>query len=128
MEETKYADQVTLMTPLLDDKKFQLSALGEKKVQNRPVIGVKVSATGHRDIELYFDKETGLLAKVKRMALNPNMVAAVQEEYWSDVKDTAGVKRPRKFQVYQDGKLFMEGELTDVKYPNQVDHSLFEKP
>jgi hypothetical protein len=128
MEETKYADQVTMMTPLLDDKKFQLSALGEKKVQNRPVVGVKVSATGHRDIELYFDKETGLLAKVKRMALNPNMVAAVQEEYWSDFKDTAGVKRPRKVQVYQDGKLFMEGDLTDVKYPDQVDKSLFEKP
>jgi hypothetical protein len=128
MEETKYADQVTMLTPLFDTKRFQLAALGEMKVHDRPVLGVKVSAKGHRDIELYFDKETGLLAKVKRMALNPNMVAALQEEYWSDYKDTAGVKRPMKFQVYQDGKLSGEGELTEVKYPDQIDRSLFEKP
>jgi hypothetical protein len=128
MEETRYADQVTLLTPLLDDKKFQLTSLGEKKVRDRPVQGVKVTAKGHRDIELYFDKETGLLAKVKRMAMSPKMVAAVQEEYWTDFKETAGVKRPMRFQVYQDGKLFTEGELTDVQYPDQVDKALFEKP
>jgi hypothetical protein len=79
-------------------------------------------------LKLYFDKETGLLAKVKRMALGPKMVVALQEEYWTDVKDTAGVKRPMKFQVYQDGKLFGEGEITDVKYPDQIDKTVFEKP
>jgi hypothetical protein len=128
MEETRYADQVTMLTPLLDDKKFQLSSLGEKKVRDRPALGVKVSTKGHRDIELYFDKEAGLLAKVKRLALSPKMVAAVQEEYWSDFKETAGVKRPMRFQVYQDGKLFTEGELTEVSYPEKVDNALFEKP
>jgi hypothetical protein len=128
MEETRHADQVTMLAPLLDDKRFQLSSLGEKKVNDRAVLGVKVSAKGHRDIELFFEKETGLLVKIKRMALNPTMVAAVQEEYWTAFKETAGVKRPMKFRVYQDGKLFTEGELTEVSYPNQVDKALFEKP
>ncbi len=58
-----YADRVTSLLPLLNDKGFTLAPLGEGKVEGRPVVGVKVSSKGQPDISLSFDKESGLLAK-----------------------------------------------------------------
>jgi len=42
---------------------LSLTHLGESKVVNRPVVGVKVAQQGHRDVLLYFDNETRLLVK-----------------------------------------------------------------
>lgn len=58
-----YADRVTSLVPLLKEKGFTLTALGEDKVEGRPAVGVKVSSKDRPDISLYFDKESGLLAK-----------------------------------------------------------------
>jgi hypothetical protein len=58
-----YADRVTSLLPLLYDKGFTLTPLGEGKVEGRPAVGVKVSAQDRPDITLYVDKESGLLVK-----------------------------------------------------------------
>src|SRR5439155_21834479 len=41
----------------------KLSPLGEIKIGDRPALGVQISRKGMRDVNLYFDKETGLPAK-----------------------------------------------------------------
>jgi hypothetical protein len=128
MDETKYADQVARLVPLVEDKTFQLTALGESKVNDKTVVGVKVQSKGHRDIELYFDKDTGLLAKTKRMSLNGQMNAVTQEEVWSAYLKKDGIQRPTKYAAYQDGKKFSEGEITDVQYPDTIDEKEFAKP
>ncbi len=58
-----YADRVTSLLPLLKDKGFTLTPLGQSTVEGRPVVGIKVSAKDRPDISLYFDKESGLLTK-----------------------------------------------------------------
>jgi hypothetical protein len=58
-----YADRVTSLLPLLKDKGFTLTALGEENVEGRPAVGLKVSSKDRPDIHLYFDKESGLLVK-----------------------------------------------------------------
>jgi hypothetical protein len=58
-----YADRVTSLLPLLNDKGFTLTPLAEAKVEGRPAVGVKVSAKDRPDISLYFDKASGLLVK-----------------------------------------------------------------
>jgi hypothetical protein len=60
---SSYADRVTGLLPLLNDKGFTLTPLGEDKVEGRPAVGVKVTSKDRPDISLYFDKESGLLAK-----------------------------------------------------------------
>src|SRR5262249_17306657 len=58
VKENLYATWLTTVAPLTD-KPLSLMPLGESKVGDRRVIGVKVSSKGHRDVLLYFDKETG---------------------------------------------------------------------
>jgi hypothetical protein len=58
-----YMDRLTSLLPLLKDKDFTLAGLPDEKVQGRPAAGVKVSSKGKPDVQMYFDKESGLLAK-----------------------------------------------------------------
>jgi len=63
---------VRSLLPLLKDSAFRLSPLGEVKVQDRPAVGVQVEVKGRTDINLYFDKTTGLLVKAERRGLGPH--------------------------------------------------------
>src|SRR4051794_13737941 len=47
----------------LNDKNVTLSALGAAKVAGRAAVGVRVSRKGHRDVNLYFDKQNGHLLR-----------------------------------------------------------------
>jgi hypothetical protein len=128
MDESRYTEHATMLAPLLDEKEFRLMSLGDKQIDGRATIGVKVTAMGHRDIELYFDKESGLLAMTKRMAVNARMQPAVQEEHWSDYGKAGDIMRPGKFTVYQDGKKVTEGEVVDTTFPDKLDENTFSKP
>jgi hypothetical protein len=66
-----YADRVTSLLPLLNDKGFTLTPLGEGKVEGRPAVGIKVSSKDRPDITLYFDKENGLLTKYAYRSRSP---------------------------------------------------------
>lgn len=129
VKETIYAFNLSLLTPLLDDKTFTLTALGESKVNGMAAFGVKVSSKGHKDVRLYFDKGTGLLVKRDYEGLDAGGAKEVpHEEVYSDFKEYEGVVRPRKVVVFQDGKKFLEGEVTDVRFFDKIDPREFAKP
>jgi hypothetical protein len=113
----------------LKEKPFTLSPLGETKVNNRPAVGIKVSNPGHRDIDLYFDKDTGLMAKMEFRAWDIQMNKEVNEErIVTEYADYDGLKVPKKAAVQRDGKKIMDLEVTEIKFLGQVDDSEFEKP
>jgi hypothetical protein len=58
-----HRERIAALLPLLDDKGFTLTPLGEVKVDGRPAAGVKVSYKGRADVRVYFDRATGLLVK-----------------------------------------------------------------
>src|SRR5262249_51826076 len=62
VKENGHAGWVTDLVPL-KDKGFELASLGEVIVGDKKAAGVRVSHKGHRDVDLYFDKATGLLVK-----------------------------------------------------------------
>jgi hypothetical protein len=128
-KEQQHAGYVASLLPL-KDKAYTLTALGDSKVGDRPVVGVKVSSKGHRDVNLYFDKDTNLLAKgewtVKAMEEGGKEVA--QETLYSDYKDVDGAKVPMKVALNRDGKKYVESENSDVKVAEKLDDSLFGKP
>src|SRR5437016_4035413 len=70
-QEEFYSVNVEMLAPLLKEKAYTLSTLDEIKVDGKPAVGVKVSAKGHRDIELYFDKESHLPVKTVRFSIDP---------------------------------------------------------
>jgi hypothetical protein len=114
----------------LKEKMFTLSSLGETNVDGKPAVGVKVSSKGHRDINLYFDKETGLLAKsetrVKDEMLGGQEVG--QETFYSDYKEVQGVKVAMKAVIKRDGKLYVEADTTEYIPAEKLDDNLFLKP
>src|SRR5262249_8964272 len=88
-KEEMYAGRVTNLVALLDPA-FKLTGLGDSKVGDRPAVGVKVSHEGHKDISLFFDKDSGLLLKSARKAKDQQMQEVDQETFYSDYQDVDG--------------------------------------
>lgn len=123
-----YAGWVATLAPLTD-KAFTLATVGEIKVDDKPALGVKVTRKGRRDVDLYFDKETGLLVKSETRVKDEGSGQEVSEEtVMSDYKEVQGTKHAMKFVVKRDGKLFMDGEATEVELAEKLDASVFAKP
>jgi hypothetical protein len=113
----------------LKDKSVELSPLGEVKVNDRPAVGLRIVSKGHRDINLYFDKETGLMAKIERQALDTMTQQMVTEErIIQEYQVVDGMKVAKKVLVNRDGKKFMEVEVLEVKFADKIDDSEFAKP
>jgi hypothetical protein len=128
MKEQMFSDYLDNLVPLLKDKSLKLEVIGDEKVDGKPAAGVKVSAKGHKDTKMYFDKETGLLVKSERRALDDAMQEVNAETFYRDYKDVSGVKQPMKVLVKHDGKKYMDVEVTEVKLLEKLDDSLFKKP
>jgi hypothetical protein len=131
LEETKEAIYLTRLARFvfLKDKGVELAPLGEAKVNGKPAVGVKVASKGHRDVNLYFDKESGLLTKIERQALDQMTGQDVTEErIVPEYQDVDGVKVPKKVLVNRDGKKFVEVEILEVKFLDKFDDSEFAKP
>jgi hypothetical protein len=127
--EATYSMKVARMTSLLKDKAFELSAAGEIKVDDKPAVGVRVSSKGQKDVTLYFDKKTGLLAKVEHRptdAMTGNEITEerIIQEYQ---KSDAGVPVPKKVVVKRDGKDYLTVDVLEVKMLEKLADSEFTK-
>ena len=126
--EQAYAGWVATLAPLTD-KRFKLALIGESEIEKEPALGVKVSSKGHRDVDLYFSKKTGLLVKWETIVKEEGSDKEVtQETFVSDYKDVQGTKQAYKFVVKRASKLFLEGEATDIELFDKLDANTFEKP
>jgi hypothetical protein len=138
-KENLYGAWVSSLLPL-KDKGFTFAPLDESKVDDRAVVGVKVSSKGHKDVLLYFDKTTNLLAKaaqtiqaedvwggfVGRGPTNPTVVK--HEAFYSDYRAVQGVQVAMKVVIKRDGKLFVESEKHDIQLVDKLDDKEFGKP
>jgi hypothetical protein len=128
LKEQAYMSEVSRLTPL-KDKKFELSALGEAKVEGKPALGVRVSSKGHKDVNLYFDKATGLLTKVEHRTIDPASGKELNEErVITEYKDVDGEKEVKKAVVYRDGEKYVDAEVVEIKHLDSIDDSEFNKP
>src|SRR5262249_42463978 len=109
-KEEMYAGRVERLVPLIRDKGFELSPLGEIRIEEHPAIGIRVSHKGHRDINLFFDKQTGLLRKEER-TVKDRMLGGrerTQETLYSEYKDLGGIQHPTKVFIKRDGEKHVE--------------------
>lgn len=105
-----------------------VSLAGETKVGDRQAVGVKASAKGHRDVTLYFDKETSLLLKSQTRQKDDEIGEYDHENLYGDYKDIKGVKRATKMTIKRNGELFFEAELSDFEQLDKLDENVFAKP
>ncbi len=129
-KEDLYAGRVEALVPLLEDRAFELSAVGEVKVDDKPAVGIRVVHKGHRDINLYFDKKSGLLVKSERTIKDQEQGGKEkrQEKLFSDYKELGGAIRARKVVINRDDGKFIESEVTELELKDRIDPAEFAKP
>jgi hypothetical protein len=129
LKDAIYSLKVSRLGELLKDKGIELSSVGEVKVNDKPALGVRVASKGHKDISLFFDKATGLLAKVERRTVDPQTGNEITEErIITEYTKTDGVPTPKKAVINHDGAKHMEFEILETKRLEKLDDSEFAKP
>jgi len=113
----------------LKDKAYELSLIGEDKVEGKKVVGVLVSKKGQKDVSVFFDKETGLIAKLEYRGVEPGTDNEVNEEriVKEYEKNKEGIPLAKKIIVKHDGKTFLEAEVLEIKHFEKLDDSEFKK-
>jgi hypothetical protein len=113
----------------LKDKKYELNLIGEDKVEGKKVVGIRISAKNQKDVSLYFDKETGLLAKIEYRTADVTNGNEVNEEriVTEYTKDKDGVPVPKKVLVKREGKKLLEAEVLEFQRLEKIDDSVFKK-
>jgi hypothetical protein len=113
----------------LKDKDYTLAMADEIKIDGKEAIGVKVTKKGQRDVTLYFDKKTGLLAKCASTVWDEFTDKEVsQEAFIMDWKEKDGMKHFGKLVIKRDGKDFITEEFSDQKSVDKFDAKTFAKP
>ena len=120
--------EVSKLVPL-KDKKYELSIIGEDKVEEKPAIGVRVSAKDQKDVNVYFYKETGLIAKIEHRTTDQATGKEINEEriITDYAKNKAGIQTPKKVIVKHDGKQFIAAEVLEFSLLEKIDDSEFKK-
>jgi hypothetical protein len=127
LKDDAHGEWVVTLVPLTG-KGFTLKPLGEITIDKRAALGVKASSKGRRDIDLYFDKETGLLVKTKARVKDDDGQEVTEETFLRDYKEMQGTKQAMKFTVKRAGQLYLEGEITEHRLADKLDDSVFAKP
>jgi len=132
-KEQAYAESLERLGFLKDDS-FKVDVLKEIKVNDKPAVGVVVMSKGHRDVKLYFDKDSGLLVKREHDVMNEGDKdeegkLVNQQVFFSDYKEKDGLKVAHKLVANRGGKKFIEAEVTDIELPDKKwEDSVFAKP
>jgi hypothetical protein len=113
----------------LKDKGLKFSLLGEAQVNGKPAIGVTISKEGKKDINCYFDKTTGLLAKTERRARDFQSGQELTEERLvTAYQEVAGRMLAKRVTVSRDGKKLMDVEVQEARPLDKLDDAEFAQP
>jgi len=120
--------KISRLKPLLK-KPFELAVIGEVQVEEKPALGIRVSREGAKDINLFFDKKSGLMTKLDRQAIDAASGKEVQEErIIRSYQDKDGHKVPLRVGIQRDGKKYVEVEILEISNLDNVDAGEFDMP
>ena len=121
--------RLALNPALLRDRTLKLSALGELKIGDRATVGLKVSQKGFPDIDLFFDKKTGLPYKSEiRQKEGKDRQEASHAFVFDHYKEFGGIKQSTRVKFLRDDKALLELECSDFNPQEKLDDSLFAAP
>ncbi len=121
-----YIQAMSRLSPLLKDKKYKLAPAGEKTIEGKAAEGVTVSSEGHKDVKLYFDRQTNLLIAIERPGFDDQGKPSERLDYFSDYREANGLKFPVRTIIKQNGKRYLDIETTDFKPLEKVDSREFQ--
>jgi hypothetical protein len=128
LREAAYAMRLT-QGLFLKDKALKLMSVGESKVKGKDTVGVRVSRDGKKDITLFFDKTTHLIAKVEMRKRDIMSGQEVNEErFITEYQDVSGRKVAKKVEVLRDGNQLLEAEVMELQILPKLDDGEFVQP
>jgi|GEM_PF-2605373 len=125
--ERGYQTWISSLVPLKDPK-FTLTATGEQTDASRTLVGVRVSHPQHRDVTLYFDRETHLLTKTETQGTAGTGKPGKVETLFGRHKMVEGVLRPMHWTVYYNGAGLYSHDVLEYKLSREPDAETFAKP
>ncbi len=125
--EELHLNNVLLLLPLREQH-YKLIPLPEDKVAGRPVAGVRVQQKGYGDINLYFDKDSGLLVGVRRQAIDGMGAKHTIETTYSDYRPVLGRQVAHKLTIRRDGKRYLDADISEVQLAAKLNEDDFGKP
>jgi hypothetical protein len=115
------------LTPL-KGLEFTLEALGESKIDDTAVRGVKVSCKGRRDTRLFFDAKTHHLIASETIALDDAGKEVPFATRLGGYVKVDGVVSYTTIKVSRDGKPYYEETLAEQKRLATLPDTMFKKP
>lgn len=105
---------------------FSQWKVAETAIEDRPVTVLQGSNPGAQPVNLYFDKETGLLVRLVRFVETAIGTVPTQIDY-SDFRDVSGVKMPFKWvKTWTDGQTTTE--LSELQPNTAIPATRFARP
>ncbi len=117
----------TLITPLKGEA-FKVESAGEEKAGDATHKVLKITGPDGKDFRLYFEKDSGLPAKMVATVEGFDGQEFAQESTYKDYKDFSGIKVATKISRKRDGERFIEEEVTEFKAHESVDPKTFDEP
>lgn len=121
-----FAARLPHLLGTLTGKVFNLSHLGEIKVNDSPAVGLRISRKGYSDMTLFFDKKTRLPVKAG-FRFNDGQKEYDVDVHYTDYREVAGCQLFSTITYRGDGKEFRM-ELTDQRPRDDLDDSTFARP
>jgi hypothetical protein len=113
----------------LRDNAYQLSPLGELKINDRAAVGIKAAHKDRPDLDIFFDKETKLPIRCEVRLKEPTAPQEVLYAfYFADWKEAKGVKHYTRLTIHREDKKLFEIELSEIKPEEKLDEGVFAKP
>lgn len=112
----------------LQDSGYKLESAGEKDVDGKPALGVKVTGKDGKDFTVYFDKESSLPVRLEAVVMGFMGDEFTQETTYSAYKDFGGIKQPTHIEHKRDGERFLAQDITEFKVLESVPDDTFSEP
>jgi len=123
-----YLQVIPTKLVILKEKGYKLEAADEQKVLDKPAVGIKVTGPDGKDFTIYFDKESGLPARIVARVIGFDGQEFTQETTVTDYKEFDGIKKATKSESKRDGEDFVKAEVSDFKVLDKVDAKTFAAP
>lgn len=114
-KEQVYAENLCRLLPLRESR-YELKILDDAEEERMTLAVLEVSSQGHKAVNLYFDKKTGLLYKMQHPVMGPNSQYTNQDVYFREYADFSGIKHWRRVTVVTEGGRSYEGELQSLRF------------
>lgn len=113
---------------LLRTQLSKLAPLGELMINGKAAVGLKAKLEGMPEVEVYFDKSSGLPLKVSTRLQEPGGNEVEHSFLFTDYQEFGGLKHCTHLVFTRDGQQFLDLQLSDVQFSERLNADQFKEP